>query len=298
MKGEDARIARWVKNWPPGPQVRLGPGDDAALLAPPPRGAWAVLKVDAVWEGVHFTRNDPASAVGRKALARAVSDFAAMGAVPRTALVACVLPGDRNSGRWMDAAMRGMARAGRHWEIGLAGGETTRGPMLGLTVTLHGWVEQKLGRRRSGARPGDVLIVTGRLGGSLRSGWHLRFSPRLKEGRWLARRPEVRAMMDLSDGLGRDLPRMAAASGGLSFRLEPERLPLRGGCTAVEACNDGEDYELLLAVRKDAVARLRADWPFRTRLSVIGEFLPPNTAVDSGGIPLAGYDHFSRDHAD
>jgi thiamine-monophosphate kinase len=288
---EDARIARWVKAWPPGPSVVLGPGDDCALAVPPPRGAVVVLKTDAVLEGVHFTRRDPPRWVGRKALARAVSDFAAMGAVPTVALVACMLPGDAESGHWMDVAMRGMAVAGRRWGIGLAGGETTRGPLLGLTVMLHGWVERGRALRRSGARAGDVLMVTGRLGGSIR-GHHLRFQPRLAEGRWLGKQRQVRAVMDLSDGLGRDLPRLAAAS-GVSYRLDPARLPCRAGCTPEQAVNDGEDYELLIAVAPAGAEVLRAAWPFRTPLTVIGSLLPPSARAESGGLTLAGYDHFS-----
>jgi thiamine-monophosphate kinase len=288
---EDARIARWVKAWPPGPAVLCGPGDDCALVAPPPRGAVGVLKTDAVLEGVHFTRRDPPRWVGRKALARAVSDFAAMGAVPSCALVACLLPGDAASGRWMDAAMRGMAAAGRRWGIGLAGGETTRGPRIGLTVMLHGWVERGRALRRGGARAGDVLMVTGRLGGSIR-GRHLRFEPRLAEGRWLGGQRGVRAMMDLSDGLGRDLPRLAAAS-GLSFHLDPARLPRDAGCTVEQAVNDGEDYELLIAAAPSAAEALRAAWPFRTRLTGIGRLLPPSARAETGGVTLVGYDHFS-----
>lgn len=288
---EDARIARWVAQWPPGEAVLRGPGDDAALVVPPPRGAVTVLKVEAVLEGVHFTRRDPVRAVGRKALARAVSDFAAMGAMPVAALVACVLPGDEGSGRWMDEAMRGMAAAGRRWGIGLAGGETTRGPRLGLTVMLHGWVERGRAVRRDGARAGDVLMVTGVLGGAGRR-HHLRFEPRLAEGRWLGRQRGVRAMMDLSDGLGRDLPRLAAAS-GVSFRLEVARLPRRAGVTAAAAVNDGEDYELLLAVAPGAVGRLRAAWPFRTRLTEIGVVLPAGRVPEADGVVLEGYDHFA-----
>jgi thiamine-monophosphate kinase len=97
--------------------------------------------------------------------------------------------------------------------------------------------------------------------------------------------------MDLSDGLGRDLPRLAAAS-GVSYRLDPARLPCRAGCTPEQAVNDGEDYELLIAVAPAGAEVLRAAWPFRTPLTVIGSILPPSARAESGGLTLAGYDHF------
>jgi len=288
---EDARIARWTAGWPAVPGVLRGPGDDCALAAGPPRGCVAVLKTDSVLEGVHFTRRDPAAWVGRKALARAMSDFAATGARPVAVLAACLLPSGGKSGAYMDRAMAGMAAAARRWGIGLAGGETTRAPVLGLTASLYGWVERKTAVARSGARAGDVLCVTGQLGGS-RAGHHLRFEPRLAEGQWLARGGWVRAMMDLSDGLGKDLPRLARAS-GLSFLIDPEKLPRRRGVDAVRAVNEGEDYELLFAVAPERIEALRRNWPFRTPWTDFGVLLPRRLKPETGGIPFRGYDHFA-----
>lgn len=288
---EDARIARWTAGWFRSAGVRRGPGDDCALVAPPPRGCEAVLKTDAVLEGVHFTCRDPAAWVGRKALARAVSDFAATGAHPVAVLVACMVPTGSCAAAYADRAMAGMAAAARRWGIGLAGGETTRGPLFGLTVSLYGWVRRKNAVARSGARVGDILCVTGRLGGS-RAGHHLRFEPRLAEGQWLAQGGWVRAMMDLSDGLGKDLPRLALASGH-SFSIDPQRLPRRRGVDVEGAVNDGEDYELLFAVAPERVADLRRKWPFRTPWKEIGVLLPRRMKPETGGIPFFGYDHFS-----
>ena len=289
---EDARIARWTAGWTASKHVILGPGDDCALVCPPPRGHVAVLKTDSVFENVHFTRHDPARGVGRKALARAVSDFAASGAVPAACLVALGTPGGKKYDAYTDDVMRGLSSAGRAWHIGLAGGETTRSKALCLTISLYGWVKQNRHVARSGASPGDSLFVTGKLGGT-RKGHHLKFSPRLAEGRWLAEQRIPSAMMDLSDGLGKDLPRLAAAS-GVSFLLRVETLPRRTGCSVAQAVNDGEDYELLFAVPFKNCQRLLETWPFKTKLTWIGGIIPRRKKPIARGVTLKGYDQFEQ----
>jgi thiamine-monophosphate kinase len=249
-----------------------------------------VLKIDAVVEGVHFTRRDPARLVGRKALARAVSDFAAAGATPAAALVACALTEKKDDATFLDQAMKGMATAARAWQIGLVGGETTRAQALALTVSLYGWVKKGEDLRRSGGRPAHSLFVTGVLGGSRKS-HHLRFTPRLAEGRWLAEQRFPSAMMDLSDGLGKDLPRLAAAS-GVSYLIDPQQLPRRPGRSASQAVNDGEDYELLFSVPRERCHALLTTWPFRTRLTCIGGLLPAQEPPRTGGLVFRGFDHF------
>ncbi|MDX6765748.1 MAG: thiamine-phosphate kinase [Candidatus Methylacidiphilales bacterium] len=288
---EDARVARWIRGWEKSPGILLGPGDDCALVAPPPRGHVAVLKTDAVHEGVHFTRRDPARLVGRKALARAVSDFAACGATPVACLLALGTPGTPGTDAYTDGVMQGLAAAARAWKIGLAGGETTRTARLGLTVSLYGWVRRGSDVRRSDASPGDSLFVTGLLGGT-RRGHHLRFTPRLDEGRWLAAEGLPSAMMDLSDGLGKDLPRLARAS-GVSYLIRPECLPRRRGCTPHQAVNDGEDHELLFTVPFKHCRLLLESWPFPTRLTWIGGILPEKYPPMTYGLKMRGYDPFA-----
>jgi thiamine-monophosphate kinase len=159
-----------------------------------------------------------------------------------------------------------------------------------LSVSLTGTVPEKRLKLRGGAKPGDLICVTGRLGGSLRSGRHLRFTPRLAEGQWLGADRMVTAMMDLSDGLGSDLPRLASES-GCSFRIDPESLPRHRGCPVSEALSDGEDYELLLTVSPKAWPSLMQRWETRfprTPLTCIGRMTPR----DLPPTPLApGYDH-------
>jgi thiamine-monophosphate kinase len=160
-----------------------------------------------------------------------------------------------------------------------------------LSVVLSGSVSAETLVRRSGGREGDLLYVTGSLGGSLASGRHLTFEPRLREGRWLAEHGCVTAMMDLSDGLSHDLPRLAAAS-GKGYRVDLDRLPRAPGVSVEAALRDGEDYELLCAVAPERAASLEEGWARRfpeTRLTEIGRFC---SVEESEPLPEGGWDHF------
>ena len=148
-----------------------------------------------------------------------------------------------------------------------------------ISVSLCGSVERGRCILRSGGKPGDALFVTGRLGGSIR-GKHLRFEPRLAEGRWLASNFKPRAMMDLSDGLAADLPRLAEAS-GCGFSIDPDAIPRSRGCTTAEALSDGEDYELLFALPRNRATALGRDWPGafpKLDLTRIGSLAPRGIA--------------------
>jgi thiamine-monophosphate kinase len=147
---------------------------------------------------------------------------------------------------------------------------------------------------RSGARAGDWIAVTGRLGGSLASGHHHRFTPRLTEGRWLASRPEVRSMMDVSDGLAKDLA--ALTPRGTRPALDPAAIPRRHGCTLAAALGDGEDYELLCTIRDRAdLSSLRRAWRRRfptVPMTIIGRFVPQSASDPSPeSLPVTGYEH-------
>lgn len=154
-----------------------------------------------------------------------------------------------------------MGRLARQFGISIAGGESSGLPEDGLiiSVALTGEVAEGKAVLRSTARAGDLLAVTGVLGGSFPTGHHLSFIPRVREGGVLAASGLATAMMDLSDGLGTDLPRLAAAS-GLGFRIPAELLPVRPGFTAAQAAGDGEDYELLVTFRPGDRERI-AGWP-------------------------------------
>ena len=245
-----------------GGPIAVDSGDDAAVLK---IGRERILfKVDTVVEGVHFRRGTPPERIGYKALARPLSDIAAMGGVPIAALAAAILPRS-----WpIDRAKRlqkGMERLG----VPVVGGDITshRGP-LSISVSVIGDMKGADPVLRKGARPGDLIIVTGSLGGSIR-GKHLSFRPRLEEGRLFATRSRVHAMIDVSDGLARDLGHLCEAS-GVGAEIAAPRLPLARGATLDGALHDGEDYELLAAAdSKTAWSLERAG-----KGTIIGRILP------------------------
>ncbi len=311
--GEDRLVARLTRGLPGHPALRLGPGDDCAVVASPSGASGAggafqtLLKTDCVIEGVHFAPGDDFRRVGWKAMARAVSDIAAMGGEPEHALVTVAFPPTLEVAR-ADALYTGLRRCARRFGISIAGGETARVPGTGpvfVAVTLTGRVEKGRCITRAGGRPGDALFVTGLLGGS-RAGKHLDFMPRLAEARWLAAHCRPRAMMDLSDGLGADLPRLARAS-GCGYELGD--LPCAPGCSREEALGDGEDFELLFAVSPRMVARLQRQWPFaKLPLTRIGRLTAPRRAgilktiqtaqTAPSPSPVHGFDHFARPERD
>ena len=290
LSQEDVWIHRWTRALHSHrfPGLRHGLGHDCAVLSSPSKNLDLVLKTDAVVEGVHFSRSTPAAWAGRKALARALSDLAAAGATPRAALVTAGCP-DKKSAVRLQCIYRGLAHAARRWRVAVVGGETVRTRQLLLSLSSLGTVPRGLSPHRGGARPGHLLFVTGTLGGS----WprrHLTFVPRLLEGQWLARKKIPSAMIDLSDGLGADLPRLARMS-KVGFQIHPARLPLARGANVRQAISRGEDYELLFAVPKTKAVQLRKAWPFSTRLTEIGVCLPSRSGFHAGGLPLQGYDH-------
>jgi thiamine-monophosphate kinase len=294
--GEDALVERLVGLLPvAGEAVVEGPGDDCAIVAGASSGDWSLLKADAVVEGVHFVAGEAMARVGWKALCRAISDVAAMGGLPLHALVSVTAAPETPWTRLRDL-YRGLAKAARAYEVAVVGGETTHsnGPLV-CSVFLTGRVEPGRCVRRSGGRPGDVLLVTGRLGGSFQSGHHLDFKPRLAEARWLTAHFLPNAMMDLSDGLAKDGPRLARAS-GCGLELEPSAVPRRRGCSVESACAEGEDFELLLAVCPDQVDGVLKEWKRafpRVPLTRVGRLLEAGEGLRPCAIfNLRGYDHF------
>ena len=291
---EDVLVAGLIRGLPQSARTLTGPGDDCAVVRIPGSPLLQLLKADVVVEGIHFTRTMPAAAVGRKALARAVSDIASMGGSPCEALITLVLPPDVAL-TWVRELYAGLKRAARKWGVGVAGGETSSGPRgapVVVSVALTGEVREDRVIRRSGAQPGDIIAVTGRLGNSFASGWHLKFTPRLAEAQWLAGHFPPRAMMDLSDGLAMDLPRLAAA-GGVGWQLEVDRLPLRPGATPRQAMDEGEDFELLAVFPAEQWPALQQAW--RQRFPRLG--LTRLGVIASHGIRQpelsGGWDHFA-----
>jgi thiamine-monophosphate kinase len=256
--GEDRLIASLVRNLGSRRDVVAGPGDDCAVVRIPGAEKLLLLKTDCVVEGVHFSPNEKPSAVGWKAMARSVSDFAAMSGLPQFALVTLVAPPER-AARWVSQVYNGLRRVADRFAVAIVGGETssTNGPVV-VSVSAVGSVEKDRWVSRAGGRPNDALFVTGKLGGSIRSK-HLKFVPRIEESRWLTANFQVHAMMDLSDGLGADLPRLVTAS-QVGFQVDEAVLPRNRGCSIEQALNDGEDYELLFAISPNDVPKLEERW--------------------------------------
>ena len=289
--GEDRLLEQLLPKLRVRRDVILGAGDDCALVDSGKHGTLDVLKTDCLVEGIHFAKNARPELVGWKAMARPLSDFAAMSAVPRFALVTLIAPSDREL-NWVRAFYRGIEKAARAFEVSVVGGETSniKGPAA-ISVAVTGFVEKTRWVGRAGGKPGDELFVTGRLGGSLR-GRHLEFVPRLAESRWLTKNFRVHAMMDLSDGLGTDLPRLARAS-RVGFEIDEAALPRNRGCTIADAISDGEDYELLFSIARKDSKRLLSGWRKkfpRVPLTRIGR-LDRKSQIANRKFPR-GYVHF------
>jgi thiamine-monophosphate kinase len=291
--GEDRLLEQLLPMLPRNRGVIVGAGDDCAVVQSGKRGMLQLLKTDCLVEEIHFTKKSRPELVGWKAMARPLSDFAAMSGLPQFALVTLIVPSHKTLG-WVKQIYRGIEKAARTFEVAVVGGETSRikGPAV-ISISVTGFVETKRWVGRGGAKVNDELFVTGRLGGSLR-GRHLKFVPRIAESRWLTKNFPIHAMMDLSDGLGSDLPRLARAS-NLGFEVDETALPLNRGCFIAQAISDGEDYELLFAISpKDSrslLSRWRKKFP-DLPLTRIGRF-NRKPKIENRKFPR-GYVHFKE----
>lgn len=276
-------FVRWLRERVGGDRrVPLGIGDDAALVNVSP-GMASVVTTDMLMDGVDFRLGEVSPRlVGRKALAVNLSDIAAMGARPVAAFVSLALP-QSGGERLAYELFEGIAELADQFGTSIAGGDTNTwdGP-LAINITAFGEVSPNKAWRRSGAQPGDEVLVTGDFGGSI-LGKHLTFTPRLQSAAWLAENAEVHAAIDVSDGLSLDLHRMTEAS-GCAARLKLEQIPLSQAALQLagnagrpqgiqHALSDGEDFELILAVPPAEAERLLALQPLDTPLTRIGRFV-------------------------
>jgi thiamine-monophosphate kinase len=291
--GEDRLLDQLLPRLLSGKAIAMGPGDDCAVVeAHDPRDL-LVIKTDCVVEGVHFPPAADAFDVGWKAMMRPLSDFAATSAVPQFALITLVAP-EQTEVAWVKELYRGLGRAAKRFEVRIVGGETssTLGP-IAISTSVVGFVESDRWVSRRGGKACDDLFVTGRLGGALKQK-HLQFIPRIVESRWLTKNFSIHAMMDLSDGLGADLPRLARAS-KLGFKIEMEKLPLTRGATINDAISEGEDYELLFAIPRRHSKRLQEEWKRKfpkLPLTQIGSLIP-QSAIRNPQLK-GGYVHFQQ----
>lgn len=287
----------------PGAKVIVGPGDDCAVVdvsvqtetnAARANSSIAfanhlLLKVDQVVEGRHFTSDAPIDLIARKAIARAISDIAAMGGSPMVSLCGAILPANyAHANELFDAT----ARWAMHFGAPLVGGDISmltgnasstppqspskkQAPLI-LCVTIVGRVHATRGPvLRSAARAGDGVYLTGNLGNSFASGRHLTFEPRLCEGQWLCDTlgERLHAMMDISDGLGRDAGRLALASNA-SIEIDATAIPRSAGCPSWQhAASEGEDYELLFTASGDVPSVCPATGTTITRVGNVGSVI-------------------------
>lgn len=301
-------IQRITADLPGHPLVKVGVGDDCAVLEAAAPVDW-LFKTDSVVEGTHFLADADPVAVGHKALGRVLSDVAAMAGEPVAALVAIGLP-DGYDPAWVEGCYEGIRQLASKYQTAICGGETTRTPSgRWLTVSLLGKVPPGRAVLRTGAQVGDVLFVSGELGGSL-TGRHLAFEPRIREAAWLTSQFSIHSMMDLSDGLAGDLRHLIGDSLGAELRAESipvsraareqARISSQAKPPVLAALTDGEDFELLFsAAPSDAVAILDG-WKARfpdVSLKCIGKITaqPGIRLLDKNGIQTLhahGYTHF------
>ena len=280
-------------------------GDDAAVLPPLATGV-RVVSTDACVEDVHFRREwlTPTE-IGHRAAAAALSDLAAMGARAESVLVALVVPP-----AWQGALAEvadGIGRVVGAAGARIVGGNLSRGVTFAITLTVIGVAHHPVSR--AGAQVGDLVLVTGTLGGpgAALAAWQQgdtptawardRFAvptPRLAEGEWLARMGAT-AMLDISDGLAADARHLGAAS-GVAVALDLARLPVGTGLTPAEALRSGEEYELLATVPPERLAAVTGRWSALSDvpLTVIGEVRPAGTEPAAQSAPNAGHDHFAK----
>ena len=298
---DEFEYINWIRSElpPASPDLEVGPGDDCAIMRT--QLDRQALKIDTVIEGKHFILAEKGKKVppvlgpgatpeevGRKSITRCLSDMAAMGATPSAALISVTLPqGAPVSLR--ERLFIGIAKTCATYGVSLAGGDTQGwdGP-LSISVAMTGMMNGVRPALRAGAAPGDVVAITGSLGGSI-LGKHLRFEPRIAEGRFLADKG-VSAMIDLSDGLSGDLTRICEESGtrfAVGADIATEAVPVsksarrlaklegKGAERALHhALHDGEDFELLFIVKPSRWKKIVAEWPFDVPIRALGMMRP------------------------
>jgi thiamine-monophosphate kinase len=271
------------------PEVWVGIGDDTAVLKIPGQSQVVLFTVDNVVEGIHFVKGTHERLIGRKALARSLSDIAAMGGIPKYAVLTLGLP-KRMTLKSVDSFLDGFLKLAKTFKVDLVGGDITKSPgKFFVSVALLGQAKENQYILRKGARPEDLLFVTGTLGGSIAKK-HLHFKPRIQEGHWLAKHGIASSMIDLSDGLAGDLRHLLKES-RVGASLFAEKIPIsktarrlaqRGGPSAFErALKDGEDYELLFSSsRRDLSWIAKFEKKFHVPVSCIGYIIQPPFKVE------------------
>jgi len=285
------------KDWVP-----VGPGDDTAVVNWP-NDKPCLVTSDMLLEGSCFILAEAgAERIGRKAMNVNLSDIAAMAGIPRAALVSLALP--RNGGKQLAQQLfNGLKQAADIFDTAIVGGDTNswNGP-LAISITLLGYPGPKGPILRSTAKPGDAIVVTGHLGGSI-LGKHLDFTPRIAEAQLLSQLANLTSMIDISDGLALDLHRLCAESkcgatliadqipiADAAFQMKDDKTPLQ------HALGDGEDFELLFTLPAFEAQQLLKDQPLKgIRITQIGEITKDGLFIEEKGrknpLEALGYTH-------
>lgn len=305
-------ISQLTQSLPTNSSVMQSVGDDCAVLDLGIPGKFLLFKTDAVVEGIHFLNTTEPEKIGHKALARCLSDIAAMGGMANSAVITIGLPKHFDAG-FVKRIYAGINILATRFQVAIVGGETTTNPeRILISIALLGTVEKEKCVLRSGAKTGDAVFVTGELGGSL-CGKHLDFEPRLPEARWLVENFTVSSMIDLSDGLAGDFRHILNGS-KVGSQILGSAIPIsrdakvqaRAESSAkpplLAALTDGEDFELLFTVRSRDAVLLIDKWKEQfpnVKLSCIGKILskPGLTIRDKNGVRelgVKGFVHFGE----
>ena len=304
----EAKLIRTLtQGLPSDDSVHVGPGDDCAVISTQKNEDLCLFKTDAIVEGIHFTADTRPELIGRKAIARPLSDIAAMSGYPTHALITLGLPKIFDEAR-LAAIYQGAQEMAAQHDTFIVGGETTRTSELLISVSLIGRCDPATVITRAGSQTGDAIFVTGELGGSL-AGKHLDFMPRLQESHWLSGRFDIHAMIDLSDGLATDLHHLLNDQIGAELLTtaipiskaakEYSRANPSGKTPLLAALTDGEDYELLFTLPAKQAVSLHDEWKQSFQelpLKCIGKITrkPGISLRDENGahsLNVKGYDH-------
>ena len=288
---EDELIRMLTEDLVTMPEILTGVGDDCAVIKKDEHHH-TLLKTDTIVEHIHFTPDEKPERVGWKAAARVVSDFAAMGGEPEALMVTIILPPDTET-EWVLKLYKGIKSVAQKFHCSIVGGETSStqlGSPKVISISGTGKVKPENLTLRSGGNATDLIYVTGTLGGSIK-GKHLDFTPRVVEAKWLAEHFKPTAMMDISDGIAKDLPRLASQS-NCGFEVFRSSVPISHNCSLDESLTDGEDYELLFTISEINKVELETTWAKQfndLKLTNIGRL-----TEDQQDSLKGGWDHFQN----
>ncbi len=293
--GEFGLIKRFRQKIQTDASVIKGSGDDCAVLKWD-KSNYQLFTCDMIIQGVDFKKTDNLELVGRKALAISISDIAACGGVPKYAVVALGMP-KHMPVKEIDCLTKGLFGLSKEYRINIVGGDISRSTKLLIDVSVLGVVEKKNLCLRSGAKVGDIIMVTGAFGGLISQGKHLKFTPRLKEARYLVSHFKINSMIDVSDGLAQDLGHILEQS-SVGAVLYEKLIPLSKGAGLVnDALCSGEEFELLFTVSRDQANKIIKNK--RYCFSIIGEIMPKafglrlvNRKFEYAPVKTKGYRHF------